>query len=332
MVASIILIALDQGIRLGRTIYLHFGGRKGSIGFRRAMANVQMIGEGDDAVVRLDFDFEQKAWKPGQHFYLCFPELSIWQSHPFTVTSMPSYSSKTQHHTYLLRARKGQTAQLAALAGRDDVAVVMSGPYGHGWPRTTTDNVLAVAGGTGVTFTLPIATASLRQFVNPQATVDFVWVIRHASDLLWLSSELHDLKEMLAKNSGLRISIFVTREDAAGYASLRNDSNTLLQESKDPEKGITISATASSSEKSSATTLSELLATTGQERFSVEMMGGQHPSMEAVVASFMERAKARGGCIQVVGSGPESMGSDLRAAISDVNTNESLNIYWDSRE
>ena len=70
----------------------------------------------------------------------------------------------------------------------------------------------------------------------------------------------------------------------------------------------------------------------GQERFHVEMMGGQHPAMETVVASFMERANARGGSIQVVGSGPESMGSDLRAAISEVDTNESLNIYWDSRE
>jgi hypothetical protein len=333
MVASVILIALDQGVRLGRTIYLHFGGKKGSIGFRRAMANVQMIGEGDDVIVRLDFDFEQEAWEPGQHFYLCFPSLSIWQSHPFTVSSMPDLSSNMQHHTYLLRARKGQTAQLAALAGQSDVPVVMTGPYGPGWPRHTTDNVLAVAGGTGVTFTLPIVIASLRQLIVPQATVDFVWVIRRAQDLLWLNKEFVELKEMLATNPGLRISIFVTREDTPHIPFCCNRPSKQPQSKQDPEKGPStfVADSSSSSELSNRATLQELLAI-DQDRFSVELLGSHHPTMPTVVTSFMERANKRGGYIQVVGSGPDSMGSDLRTAISQVEEKDGLDFYWDSRE
>ena len=333
MVASLVLIGIDQGARLFRTLYLHFGGKKGSIGFRRGMADVQIIGEGDDVIVRLDFDFEQEAWEPGQHFYLCFPSLSIWQSHPFTVSSMPDLSSKVQHHTYLLRARKGQTVQLAALAGQTDVPVIMTGPYGPGWPQHVTDNVLAVAGGTGVTFTLPIVIASLRQLIVPQATVDFVWVIRRAQDLLWLNSEFVELKSMLAKNPGLRISIFVTREDTPHIPICCNRPGKQPQENADPEKGpsANISSTSSETEISNRATLQELLAI-DQERFSVELLGSHHPTMPAVVTSFMERANKRGGFIQIVGSGPESMGSDLRAAISTVEEKDGLDFYWDSRE
>ena len=332
MVASLVLVGIDQGARFIRTCYLHFGG-KGRIGFRRGMADVQIIGEGDDVIVRLDFDFEQEAWEPGQHFYLCFPSLSIWQSHPFTVSSMPDITSKVQHHTYLLRARKGQTAQLAALAGQTDVPVIMTGPYGPGWPQHITDNVLAVAGGTGVTFTLPIVIASLRQLIVPQATVDFVWVIRRAQDLLWLNKEFVELKSMLAKNPGLRINIFVTREDTPHIPICCNRPGKQPQQNADPEKGpsTNISSTSSESELSQRATLQELLAI-DQERFHVELLGSHHPTMPTVVTSFMERANKRGGYIQIVGSGPESMGSDLRAAISTVEEKDGLDFYWDSRE
>jgi predicted ferric reductase len=315
MVASLVLIAIDQSTRFFRMLYLHF------------------IGEGDDVIVRLDYDFEQEAWEPGQHFFLCFPSLSIWQSHPFTVSSMPDPSSKVQHHTYLLRARKGQTVQLAALAGQTDVPVIMTGPYGPGWPQHTTDNVLAVAGGTGITFTLPIVIASLRQLIVPQAVVDFVWVIRRAQDLLWLNAEFVELKQMLATNPGLRINIFVTREDTPHIPFCCNKPVKQPQENIDPEKGpnTNISSTSSSTEISNRATLQELLAI-DQERFHVELLGSHHPTMPMVVESFMERASMRGGFIQVVGSGPESMGSDLRTAISQVEEKDGLDFYWDSRE
>lgn len=330
MVASLVLMGIDQGARVFKTIYTHFGGKK-TVGFRRAMADVRVIGEGDDVIVRLDFDFEQAAWEPGQHFYLCFPSLSIWQSHPFTVSSVPDFRSNVQHHTYLLRGRKGQTAQLATLAGQSDVPVIMTGPYGPGYPRHTTDNMLAVAGGTGVTFTYPIVMASLRQLIVPQATVDFVWVIRRAQDLLWLNSEFEQLKEMLSTNPGLRISIFVTREDQPHIPICCNRPSKQPQRREDPEKGASANVSSGSSEISNRATLQELLAV-DHERFHVELLGSHHPTMPTVVSSFMERANKRGGYIQIVGSGPDAMGSDLRTAISKVEEKDGLDFYWDSRE
>jgi ferric-chelate reductase len=178
---------------------------------------------------------------------------------------------------------------------------------------------------------MPIVIASLRQLIVPQATVDFVWVIRRAQDLLWLNKEFVELKEMLATNPGLRISIFVTREDTPHIPFCCNRPSKQPQPSQDPEKGPSSSVAASSSELSNRATLQELLAI-DQDRFSVELLGSHHPTMPTVVTSFMERANKRGGYIQVVGSGPDSMGSDLRTAISQVEEKDGLDFYWDSRE
>jgi ferric-chelate reductase len=289
---------------------------------------MQAIGGSDseeDVCIRLDFDFEHEAWLPGQHFYLCFPSLSIWQSHPFTVASSPDASSKSQHHTYLLRARKGQTAQFKALAGQA-ISTVMTGPYGPGLPGDATPNVLTVAGGTGVTFTLPIVAESLRQSLVPQALVEFVWVVRHAEDLLWLEQELGHLKSLLHTNPGLYISIFVTREQKEDLDPSRVGTINTTVITNDPEK----TAMSSTSSLSTYKSLQGLLLK-DHERFTIEYVG-QHPSMSTIVDTFMERANKRGGYIQVFGSGPDLMDSDVRKAVSNVEEKDGLKFYWDSRE
>ena len=101
-------------------------------------------------------------WKVGQHFFLCFTEGSIWQSHPFTPLSLPisvepSSSPPTdQHqlrtkHSYLFRAKAGETKRIGKLiadkidkhkrdlAGDEDckrttaitTPVILQGPYGR---------------------------------------------------------------------------------------------------------------------------------------------------------------------------------------------------------
>lgn len=54
--------------------------------------------------------------------------------------------------------------------------------------------------------------------------------------------------------------------------------------------------------------------------------------MSIIVDTFMERANKRGGYIQVFGSGPDSMDSDVRKAVSNVEEKDGLKFYWDSRE
>lgn len=323
MVPSLALIGVDQALRGLRTCYLHMGGKRGAgLGFKCAQAEVKLLGKDDDVVVRLDFDnVHREPWQAGQHFYLSFPSLSIWQSHPFTPSLLPDQTTRVQHHTYLLRVRKGQTSQLAALATQSTVPVILTGPYGHGHPRHETQNVLAVAGGTGVTFTLPVVQEALNQAIIPQAAVDFVWVVRKAQDLLWLATELSHLKSLLKAAPGLRVFIFVSRES-------RRDSRLVAQE-KVP---LDHASSASSSSLSSNGTGLEGLLVTDNSRWNVAFLGDHHPATSQVVADFMDRASIQRGNVEIVGSGPEEMGSDLRSAVSKITTREAVGFYWDSRE
>jgi hypothetical protein len=177
-----------------------------------------------------------------------------------------------------------------------------------------------------VTFTLPVVFESLRQSLVPQALVEFVWVVRHAEDLLWLEQELGHLKSLLHTNPGLYISIFVTREQKEDLDESSVDTINTTVITNDPEK----IATLSSSSLSNCKSLQGLLPK-DHERFSIEYVG-QLPSKSTVVDMFMERANKRGGYIQMFGSGPDSMDSDVRKAVSNVEEKDGLNFYWDSRE
>ncbi|USW48599.1 Putative ferric reductase, NAD binding domain, ferric reductase transmembrane component-like protein [Septoria linicola] len=339
MVPSLALIVLDQAVRGFRTLYIHFGGKKGSgLGFTCAQAELQVLTDDNGTVLRLDFDYEHRnagGWEAGQHFYLTFPSLSIWQAHPYTVSSVPNVQSKVQHHTYLIRVRDGQTKKLAALGHGATVPVILSGPYGHGFPSYEAQHVLAMSGGTGVTFTWPIIMEAVRQNTHTAAVLDFVWVVRKAEDLLWLSSELNDMKKLLAEALGLRISIFVSRDvkHAVGKGKEkspeRGDGSGSGSE-KEKNDGIKTSVS-SLSGRSSIISLDDLLASSGP-RFQVHWLKDHHPSIAELVLDFTERAKDFGGGLEVVGSGPEAMGSDLRAACSKVVVREDLKLYWDSRE
>ena len=318
MVASLALIGIDQFLRMLKTCYIHIGGHKGTkIGFKCAQGKVKVLGQGDDAVVRLDFKYEHReTWAAGQHFRICFPCLSIWQSHPFTPLSLPNPTSRVQQHSYVIRVREGITKRLSACES-DSLPIILTGPYGVGFPKFETQNVLAVAGGTGVTFTLPIVREALRQHIVPQAAVDFVWIVRRAQDMRWISSELTQLKEMLEDTPSLRISIFVTRErDTSGVATEKANSKQ--------------------APKVSASSLDDMESAVVREansaRFVCRFLDDHHPSIHELVEDFMERSSSKGGNIGIVGSGPEALGSDLRSAIADVKTSEALDFYWDSRE
>ncbi|KAK3650576.1 hypothetical protein LTR56_006281 [Elasticomyces elasticus] len=322
MVASLALVMIDQFVRSARVVYLHYGGAKGKgLGFSCSQAQITILGSAaeNDLVVRLDYDHEHRSpWEAGQHFQLTFPSLSIWESHPFTPSSLPGPNAGTQHHTYLLRVRKGITARLAALGDGATVPVVMAGPYGRAYPSYRAQNILAVAGGTGATFTLPIMLQALRQQLanSPHFAFDFVAVVKRGRDLLWVREELMTLRECSERCKNLRIKIFVTRENGkASSSSPGNASEKMLEH-----------ATSSSSLDSEA---DELLGSTGI--YNVSFLGGRHPSIAEVVGDFVERAGIVGGSLEIVGSGPEGMGSDMRSAVALLPASIDVSCYWDSR-
>lgn len=93
MIASLTVWFLDRGVRLLRTAILHTtsGSSDSSSGkLRMHIPTAQMTSfpnDSDGDVIRLDFTLSHRPWAIGQHFYICFPDLSIWQSHPMTPSA-----------------------------------------------------------------------------------------------------------------------------------------------------------------------------------------------------------------------------------------------------
>jgi NAD(P)H-flavin reductase len=356
MIASFGLFGLDRGVRMIRTLLIHFGKKDSSkgIGFRSAVATITTYPDSDATVIALDFTFSHSTWKNGQHFFLTFPELTIWQSHPMTPASL-STKGGLQHHRYIIRARNGETDRLARLAeakmlenGGEKVttSVILNGPYGGGiLPRTLATNptnILAIAGGTGISFALPIVMDAVKsaEETGVSGAIQLVWVIRKTKNVEWIAKELTELREKLSdERLDLGIKISVTRDtplSSSSPASSTQDVST--QKMKyDGEKGLSVD---SSVQVSSVSALMSEIA-----GFSIEWLANHHPHFNSidssgVIEQWLARGSVRGGTNHVFASGPANMGRDLRVAVAAKNDGgkvfkgegvSDVEFYWDDR-
>ncbi len=206
LVPSLVIWFLDRLARAVRTVLLHYRHLpSGGMGFAAAQAVVTRFPDQENGdILRLEVKHRQAPWQIGQHFYLCFPEDSIWQSHPFTPLNAPTVGMDgAVRHSYIFRAKRGQTRKMAELARRkavgsnadgDDVpgqiavAAVLTGPYGENIVENLEPdaNVLCVAGGTGITFVLPVLLSLARHKLYPGRKVELVWAVRGEADLQWI--------------------------------------------------------------------------------------------------------------------------------------------------
>ncbi|KAL5354893.1 hypothetical protein ACLOAV_000984 [Pseudogymnoascus australis] len=296
MLASLIVVLLDLGMRILGIGLNHIGYTKsGSIGFTPAPATLRTFGTGPDTAIRIDFSHPSPAWKPGQHYYLCFPALSIWQSHPFTPSSVAPIAGSTPQHTYIIRALSGETSRLATLARElegSTTPVILTGPYGA--PLTTgTPNLLAVAGGTGISFPLPLVMEAAGSEAHKTGLVQLVWVVRRAKDLAWVTEELGVLKTKAAEGR-VEVRVFVTRESGP---MADGEEVVVVDGGKEVEVGrmeAVVDVDGEVSEKVEAS-LDVSALTEETPGFSVTYLGGAHPDLSAVVQEYVDRSPASGG-------------------------------------
>ncbi|CZT48223.1 related to ferric reductase FRE2 precursor [Rhynchosporium secalis] len=308
-------------------------------GFESAQATLQSFDDQEGRVVRVNFKHNHGPWHPGQHFYLTFPTLSVWQNHPFTVASLPSALPAISHHTYIIRCLNGETSKLGQLAlkieaEKTTTPVILSGPYG---PPSLCEpgNLLLIAGGTGITMAHPLFLSRAQQLREQQGRrsgkVQLVWIIRRIQDLEWMGPELSILKQYLSKEQdSLSIRIFVTREvESTIYDKDSKESSE--------EDGATEVAS-SSSNKSQSGHVSNLVRK--YPGFEVQWLGDHHPDLGQVVTEFVEGADECAGSVSVVGSGPRGMGTSLRAGVAHINDGArvskgeekyDVHLHWDDR-
>ena len=316
LLPSLIFWFLDRGARLIRTALLHYHpDESGTLGFNAVDATITRYADMESSdVIRLDMDNIQEPWAIGQHYYLCFTQGSIWQSHPFTPLNAPVITKGRVRHSYILRAKKGETKKIVDLAatGISSTPVILTGPYGEDITRTLTPdtNIMCVAGGTGITYVLPVLLELARQSPSPCRNMELIWAVRHTSNTDWISEEL-DILQRAKKVMNLKIRIFATRD--------------LSTDSSPATKG-TISF--SVADETGACEVSPAPSESPSCRFkkeaTVENLGGElekgstHPDLHKLIPAFLEEVVK--GPTTVFVSGPGGMVSDVRGIVASCNS------------
>ncbi|KAJ5168581.1 uncharacterized protein N7482_004175 [Penicillium canariense] len=323
LLPSLIFWFLDRGARFIRTGVLHYhpGEESGMLGFKSIEATVVcFVDENHGDVIRLEMENIQDTWNIGQHYYLCFPKISMWQSHPFTPLNAPVIAKGQVKHSYILRAKKGETKRIADLAsnGRLTTPVILTGAYGESITKNLAPNtnIVCVAGGTGITYVLPVLLGLAQQPPSPNRKLDLIWVIKHASNTQWIQEEL-DLLRTVRKDMNLKIRIFATRDPSSQASS----KESTLPVKNDDEKDMKSSQSSPSADICD----SEL-------DVPIKLGGGsadrsRHPDLQKLITEFLD--DTIGGPTTIFASGPGSMLSDLRDIVATCN---SASKVWSGQE
>jgi hypothetical protein len=240
------------------------------------------------------------------------------------------------------------TKQLVDFATTDSdgnkasTSIILTGPYGEGalGSSNTVQNVMVVAGGTGISFGLPIVTEAINRAEKLGAgSVELVWVIRKTRNVEWILPELAELRKRMSESRvDTRIHLYVTR-DSQPSSSESLASTHDHKKIVDPEK-TQIGAEITLVQSSSITDV--ILDMPG---FSIEWLADHHPDFGSaeglgILESWLNRGAAYGGRNMVFGSGVAAMGRDLRIAVAAENDaskvwkgdqRHAVEFHWDDR-
>ncbi|KAI0347145.1 hypothetical protein BDW22DRAFT_1425211 [Trametopsis cervina] len=171
-------------------------------------------------------------WSAGQHMFLAFPSVGPAESHPFTIATVPNDDSSSaesgKEMVWVIRARDGFTRRIKEYAlernGSCKVPVFMHGPYGAPPDITPYSTCVFIAGGSGITYTLPRMRDLLIRVADGKACarrIVFIWAVRHASHIEWLSSEFTKALATASRTPSLSLTIAVhVTSSAASTPSL----------------------------------------------------------------------------------------------------------------
>ena len=163
------LFAIDKHFRVGRYAYLRF--------FRKTTATFHPLSNGGTRIVLNQSIHSARA---GLHARLWIPKIRKLQTHPMTMAS-------TSPVTFVISAQTGFTAALHKYAVREPGATLKAtfdGPYGTVPLFDRYDTTILVAGGGGAAWTFAVCMDLLVR--NPEARIEFVWVVRTKGTLSFL--------------------------------------------------------------------------------------------------------------------------------------------------
>ncbi|KDR83594.1 hypothetical protein GALMADRAFT_219415 [Galerina marginata CBS 339.88] len=210
---GLLIWGFDRAIRLGRLVW-------NNRVWNRAHPGDALVELLSNDTTRLTLR-RRISWTPGQHAYVILPTVSSmpFEAHPFTIASIPESGgdSKECDVVFLIRGRSGFTRRLREHAAKDSgsrVPAFLDGPYGCPPDLRSFTTCVLIAGGSGISYTLPLLLNLVR--INARGgksavrRIVFVWAVRDAVHLKWISKTLVDALATTTPYLTIEPRIYVT--------------------------------------------------------------------------------------------------------------------------
>jgi predicted ferric reductase len=274
---SFVFWAFDRFIRAVRLVvfnHSYFGFKSGS---GTMDATTEMLSED---VVRLRLRRPPHFhWSPGQTAYLIMPSVSTlpFEAHPFTIASFDSSllstaqsedqsgsdeNSDTQdlessapfwkELVFLVNVHGGFTKKLKEVATRKEtVKVFVDGPYGPSPDLSSYDTSVFVAGGSGISYTLPAFLSVIEHVRKGKSSckrVVFIWSIRGAGYVRWIEEAL--IKAVQLAPSYLMVSIRIFDTGSSSTSQSMDEDSSLsspTEKNNTPDQVVTRKSSLTSS-------------------------------------------------------------------------------------
>ncbi|BGP13382.1 ferric-chelate reductase [Rhodosporidiobolus nylandii] len=183
-----------------------------------------------EGAVVLRVPFKGK-WKAGQHAYISFWSTAFlrtphiyFQSHPFSIANVPNCSEPDENGChemlFVMRTRDGLTKTLAnklaqSSTGSCDWMISLEGPYGGSTDTEQFDEILLVAGGSGISHVMSMLADILHRANTSYARasrVRVVWTVQNIEQSIWTLTELlNSAQTAFEAGVELQIELYVSR-------------------------------------------------------------------------------------------------------------------------
>ena len=249
------LLVLDRLLRWLTLLYINIAIFHPRSKSNRLLASRATFEPLDCETTRITVTTPPTSWCPGQHVLLSCHTVAPFQSHPFTIASIPS-DGKME---FLVKSKMGVTKRFLEYAEKQQTlpllehehergqrkTILIEGPYGRMRPLRQFDSVFLIAGSSGGTFTIPL----LRDIVHKWKNVDSepgsrwswsgpsgvatrylrcVWIVKSRAQYRWFAEKLVDVVQDVERLRGggqnyeVEISIYVTCDE--GFIAERKPS------------------------------------------------------------------------------------------------------------
>jgi len=198
---------------------------------------------------------------------------------------------------FLLRVQRGFTQKLLKEASSDiTYKVFLNAPYGSPPILIGYQTVMLIAGGSGVSFTLPLFLDILcraRTGKDACQKILFIWVIRDIDCIHWIANNFGPALQNIPPSISVAVQLYITRTTTV----VRGSDESLKKSGSDSTAG---------NERSKSGLYSTIL-----QSPCVEVYSGR-PNLKPLISKEVDEATGR---MSVNVCGPRSLANDTRAAI-----------------